>query len=66
MLLPRCCLLARRPYDARMWIAMGNCLEKLGKRAEAISTYERVSLRAANIFPLKIVVDADDSGMKAR
>lgn len=25
-----------------MWIAMGQCLERLGKRAEAISTYERV------------------------
>ena len=34
-----------RPYDARMWIAMGQCLEKLEKRGEAISTYERVRRR---------------------
>lgn len=31
-----------RPYDARMWIALAQCLEKMDKRAEAISTYERV------------------------
>ena len=34
--------LLARPYDARMWIAMAQCLEKMDKRAEAISTYERV------------------------
>jgi len=30
-----------RPYDARMWCAMGGCYLSLDKRSEAIRSYER-------------------------
>lgn len=30
-----------RPKDSRMWNAMGNCYEKLGKKNEATRCYER-------------------------
>mmetsp|Transcript_19560 Transcript_19560/g.21229 ORF Transcript_19560/g.21229 Transcript_19560/m.21229 type:complete len:268 (-) Transcript_19560:1354-2157(-) len=30
-----------RPSDARLWSAVGNCLLKLGLKAESIGTYER-------------------------
>jgi len=30
-----------RPYDARMWCAMGGCYLGLGRRADAIRSYER-------------------------
>ena len=32
---------ALRPYDARMWCAMGSCYLSLDRRQEAIKSYER-------------------------
>lgn len=33
-----------RPFDVRMWAAVGNCHEKLGRFSEAIKAYKRALL----------------------
>lgn len=35
---------ALRPYDSRMWCALGTCNEQLSKIEEAIKCYERAVL----------------------
>lgn len=42
---------ALKPYDARMWQALGNCYEKLGKIDEAIKSYKR-SLKLSDMDPV--------------
>lgn len=37
-----------RPYDSRMWSALANTYEKLGRRPEAIKTLKRALLNAGS------------------
>lgn len=38
-----------RPYDVRMWAAVGNCHEKLGRLGEAVKAFKRALLGDGNL-----------------
>lgn len=50
-------VLARRPYDPRMWCAMAGCYESLSKDDEAMKCYERAACHDDRLTSFKFHTD---------